>query len=87
MRLRPSHCLRATWDTVLTTKRFRVWPATIAEHVARAIERSLVTPRTQTRRQLYEREAREGRAYSDWSYDLLDDAVPAFHKQPFVTVS
>lgn len=61
--------------------------ATIAEHVARAIERSRVTPKTQTRSQLYEREAREDRAYSDWAYDLLDDAVPAFHKQPFVTVS
>jgi hypothetical protein len=51
--------------------------------VARAIERSRITPRAQTRRQLYEREAREDRAYSDWGYDLLDDAVPAFHKQPF----
>ncbi len=61
--------------------------ATIAEHVARAIERSRITPRTQTRGQLYEREAREDRAYSDWAYDLLDDAVPAFHKQPFVTVA
>ena len=29
------------------------------------------------------REAREDRAYSDWAYDLLDDAVPAFHKQRF----
>jgi hypothetical protein len=44
-----------------------------------------VTPRTQARGQLYEREAREDRAYSDCAYDLLDDAVPAFHKQPFVT--
>jgi len=54
----------------------------ICEHVARAIERSRITPRTQTRRQLYEREAREDRAHSDWAYDLLDDAVPAFNKQP-----
>jgi hypothetical protein len=54
--------------------------------VARAIERSRVASRTQTREQLYEREAREDRAYSDWAYDLFDDAVPAFHKQPFVTI-
>jgi hypothetical protein len=54
----------------------------LPEHVARAIERSRVTPRTQTRGQLYEREAREDRACSDCAYDLLDDAVPAFHKQP-----
>jgi hypothetical protein len=60
--------------------------ATIAEHVARAIERSRVGPRAQTRTLLYEREAREDRAYSAWAYDLLDDAVPAFHKQPFITV-
>jgi len=60
---------------------------TIAEHVARAIERSRITPRTQTRGQLYEREAREERACSDRAYDLLDDAVPAFHKQPFVSIS
>ena len=37
--------------------------------------------------QLYEREAREDRTYSDWAYDLLDEALPTFHKQPFVTVS
>ena len=59
----------------------------IAEHVARAIEPSRVTPKTQTRAQVYEREAREDRAYSDWAYDLLDDAVPAFHKQPLVTTA
>jgi hypothetical protein len=65
---------------------------TIAEHIARAIEcsrgESVATrSRADSRAKLYEREAREDRAYSDWAYDLLDDAVPAFHKQPFVTVT
>ena len=64
---------------------------TVAEHVARAIEcsrgaRTKTHSRAESRAKLYEREAREDRAYSDWAYDLLDDAVPAFHKQPFVTV-
>jgi len=36
----------------------------LPEPVARAIERSRVTPRTQTRGQLYEREPREDRATS-----------------------
>jgi hypothetical protein len=29
----------------------------------------------------------EDQSYADWAYDLLDDAVPAFHKQPIVTAS
>lgn len=65
--------------------------ATIAEYVARAIECSrgarTSRSRAQSRSKLYEREAREDCAYSNWAYDLLDDAVPAFHKQSFVTVS
>jgi len=59
---------------------------TIAEHLARAIEWSRRCPRAKSRTQLYEREAREDRSYEHWAYDLLDDAVPAFHKQPFVAV-
>ena len=63
---------------------------TVAEHIARAIECSrgarMTHSRAQSRAKLYEREAREDRAYSDWAYDLLDDAVPAFRKQPFVAV-
>ena len=61
--------------------------ATIAEFVASAIERSRVAPRAQSRAQLYEREEHEDQSYADWAYDLLDDAVPAFHKQPFVTMA
>jgi hypothetical protein len=59
---------------------------TAAEHIARAIEWSRKHSRSATRKQLYEREAREDRHYDAWAYDLLDDAAPAFHKQPFVTV-
>jgi len=60
--------------------------ATIAEYVACAIERSRVSARSESRARLYSRESRDDRAYADWAYDLLDDAVPAFHRQPFVTV-
>ena len=61
--------------------------ATIAEHIARAIEWSRRNPRSAGRRSLYDREQREERVYDAWAYDVLDDAVPAFHKQPFVTVA
>jgi hypothetical protein len=59
---------------------------TIAEHIARAIEWSRKFPRGTQRASLYSREAREDRSYENWAFDQLDDAVPAFHKQPFVTV-
>jgi len=35
---------------------------------------------------LYEREARQERTSDETAYDILDDAVPAFHKQPFIAV-
>jgi len=60
--------------------------ATVAEHIARAIEWSRRHSRSAGKRALYDREQRHERAYDAWAYDLLDDAVPAFHKQPFVTV-
>jgi len=59
---------------------------TIAEHIARAIEYSRCGPRGQSRKRLYDREAREDRAYENWAFDLLDDQAPAFHQQPFVTL-
>jgi hypothetical protein len=59
---------------------------TVAEHIARAIEFSRHTPRSRKRRSIDDREVREDRAYDAWAYDMLDDATPAFHKQPFVTV-
>jgi hypothetical protein len=60
---------------------------TVAEHVARGIESSRVASRPLSRAKLYEREGREDRAYENWAYDMLDDAVPAFHRQPFVSVA
>jgi len=58
----------------------------VAEHVARAIEFSRHAPRSLKRRSIDDREQRDDRAYDAWAYDKLDDAVPAFHKQPFVRV-
>jgi len=58
---------------------------TVAEHVARAIEFSRRQPRAHRRSAINERELREDRNYEAWAYDLLDDATPAFHQQPFVT--
>jgi hypothetical protein len=61
--------------------------ATIGEYIARAIEWSRGVPRSMRKRRLCDREQREERKYEAWAYDLLDDAAPAFHKQPFVTVA
>ena len=65
---------------------FQLTP-TVAEYVATAIERARCKSRGRSREKLYDREAREDRAYENWAFDLLDDQVRAFHKQPFVTVS
>lgn len=59
---------------------------TVAEHIARAIELSRGLSRAKTRAHLYNRAQRQEQHYEAWAYDALDDAVPAFHKQPFVTV-
>ena len=76
------HCL-----TLETAKgQFVQLTATAAEHIARAIEWSRKHPRSTSRRSLYEREARAERASDETAYDILDDAVPAFHKQPFIAV-
>ena len=61
--------------------------ATISEHIARAIEWSRGIARSMRKRGIENREQREDRSYEAWAYDLLDDATPAFHKQPFVTVT
>ena len=60
---------------------------TVAEHIARAIECSHRHPRSAGKRTLYDREQRQEHTYDAWAYNLLDAAVPAFHKQPFVTVA
>jgi hypothetical protein len=59
---------------------------TIAEHITRAIECSRKSPRAKSSSRLYERESREESSYENWAFEVLDDSVPAFHKQPFVTV-
>jgi hypothetical protein len=59
---------------------------TIAEHIARAIEWTRKFPRAAKKRQLYDREQRVEHSYENWAYDVLDDSVPAFHRQPLVTV-
>jgi hypothetical protein len=60
--------------------------ATAAEHIARAIEYSRNCARAKARSRLYDRESREETSYENWAFDVLDDSVPAFHKQPFVSV-
>jgi hypothetical protein len=60
---------------------------TIAEHIARAIEFSRKFTRAKTRSRLYERAQRTERKYDQWAFDVMDEGVPAFHKQPFVTVA
>jgi hypothetical protein len=60
---------------------------TAAEHIARAIECSRNFARTKARCHLYDREQRAERNYDQWAFDVMDDAVPAFHKQSFVTVA
>ena len=59
---------------------------TVAEHIARAIEFSRGLSRAKTRAHLYNRAQRQEQRYETWAYDVLDDAVSAFHKQPFVSV-
>jgi len=59
---------------------------TIVERVAQAIEWARRAPKGMQRAKLYEREARGDRQYESWALDLLDDAMPALHGQPFVTV-
>ena len=60
---------------------------TIVEQVARAIEWARRSPKAKQRGMLYERAAREEREYEEWAYTLMDDAVPALHGVPFVTVA
>jgi hypothetical protein len=54
------------------------------EWLVRAIEFSRALPAGQRRRALQDREAKKDADYESWAYAKLDDAVPAFHSQPFV---
>ena len=58
----------------------------VVEHIARAIEFSRGLPAAARLSALREREARAERAYDRWAFDLLDDAAPAVHGLPFITV-
>ncbi len=58
-----------------------------AEHIAHAIEWSRKVPRAAGKRSVTDRLQREERNYDQYAYDVLDDSVPAFHQQPFVTVA
>ena len=60
--------------------------ASAVEWLIRAIEFSRSLPPGARRRALFDREAKKDTDYESWAYDKLDDAVPAFHAQPFVTV-
>src|SRR5467141_3328374 len=60
--------------------------ATVAAHIARSSEWSRHTPRSAGKRALADREQCQERGYDAYAYDLLDDAVPAFARPPFVTV-
>ena len=58
----------------------------VAEYIARAVEFSRGVPPTRRLRALRERDVRAERDYDAWAYDVLDDAAPAMHGSPFVTV-
>jgi len=60
--------------------------AAAVEWLIRAIEFSRALPPGERRTALLDREAKKDVDYESWAYDKLDDAVPAFHAQPFVTV-
>ncbi len=59
----------------------------VVEWLVRAIEYSRSLPPARKRRALAEREEKADREYEAWAWQILDDAVPAFHAQPFVAVS
>ncbi len=59
---------------------------TIAEYIARAVEFSRSLPSRLRRDALLERDARAEHDSDNWAFDVLDDAAPALHGLPFVTV-
>ena len=58
----------------------------MAERIAQAIEWGRKFRPAQRRAALDSRASQEEREFDARAYSILDDAVPAFHKQPFVTV-
>jgi hypothetical protein len=63
---------------------FLTLSASAVEWLVRAIEFSRGLPRAQRRSAILAREEKKDIDYESWAYDKLDDAVPAFHAQPFV---
>jgi hypothetical protein len=61
--------------------------ATVAEHIARAIEWSRNKSRVTRREAVDARADREERAYDEHAFAVMDDTVAAFHAQPFVSVA
>jgi len=59
---------------------------TIGEHVARAVEWARGRNKATKRAKLYEREAREERAYEEWAVAVMDDGAPAMGGAPMVAV-
>ena len=59
---------------------------TMAEYLARAIEYARRQPRLKRRQAIEAREQRNDREYDAWAYEVMGDAAPAFHAQPFVAV-
>ena len=59
---------------------------TVAEYIARALEFGRQTDPASRRAALAERERRSDLDFDAWAYDMLDDACPALHGAPFVSV-
>lgn len=57
------------------------------DQIIRAIQWARCQPRREVRRALDAREVRSDRRWDSRADDILDDAVPAFHSQPFVSVA
>jgi hypothetical protein len=60
---------------------------TVAEYVARAIERGRHVSAVERRAAINERERRDDRAYDAWAWDALDSGSAAFAGSPFVPVA
>jgi len=75
------HCL-----TLESRGEFLPLDAASVEHIVRMIEFSRLVPKSASLAAIRAREQKRGDDYEKWAYDTLDDAVPALHGQPFVTV-
>jgi len=61
--------------------------ANACDKIVRAVEWARRQPRPEARRALNIRENRADQRWDSRADDILDDAVPAFHDRPFVSVS